>query len=107
MFFDKYAELCKKAGKSPTKAAQEMGIGAASVTDWRRGMTPSAKTLRKIAEYFGVSINDLLEIKNDPADESGVDSEIETLFNSLNHEQQEQALQFLRFLLNDADTTEK
>lgn len=107
MFFDKYADLCKKAGKSPTGAAREIGIGAASVTDWRRGMTPSAKTLRKIAEYFGVSINDLLEIKNDPINQDEVENEIDRLFNSLNREQQARALQFLRFLLTDADTTEK
>ena len=106
MFFDEYVKLCKKAGKSPSGAAQDMGLSRARVTDWKRGGLPSATALRKIAEYFGVSVNDLLGIEKDPDDAVGVNSEIEAIFNSLNADHQQQALAFLRFLI-DTENTEK
>lgn len=96
-------------GISPTQAAQEIGISPGLVSDWKiKGYSPSARTLKKIAEYFGVSPLELLGEKEDPAPKQDeVDAEVAALFNSLSPEQQEQARAFLRFLSNDAENTDK
>ncbi len=61
VFYDKYANLCKEKGISPSKAAEEIGINKASVTNWKkRGYTPRAEILHRIADYFGVTVDYLL-----------------------------------------------
>ena len=62
MFYDRYVEFCKRDGVSPTTAAVEMGLSKATPTKWKRsGATPSGKTLKVIADYFGVTTNELLD----------------------------------------------
>lgn len=56
MFYDKYIELCRFKGVSPTTAALEMGFSKATPTKWKKSKSyPSGKNLKKIAEYFGVT----------------------------------------------------
>lgn len=62
MFFDRYSELCRKKGVSCNQAALEIGLSNAAAPLWRkRGSTPDGKTLARIADYFGVSTDYLLE----------------------------------------------
>ena len=62
MFFDTYRELCFAAGKTPSGVALELGIAKTSVSDWKnKGQIPRADKLQLIADYFGVSINYLLD----------------------------------------------
>ncbi len=61
MFYDKFVELCKEKGISPSKSAAEIGFDKSSVTNWKkRGYTPKQEILTKIADYFGVTIDYLL-----------------------------------------------
>lgn len=61
MFYDKYYELCKQKGVSPSAAAMEMGINKGTVSIWKsKGTTPQTAILGKIASYFGVSVDYLL-----------------------------------------------
>ena len=60
MFWDKFYNLCSQNGISPNKAAQAMNISSGSVTEWKKGRTPQMKTVKKIADYFGVSTEALL-----------------------------------------------
>ncbi len=61
MFFDNYCKLCEKNGYSPTGAALEIGISRGTVSAWRNtGRLPQASQLRKIAEFFNVSTDTLL-----------------------------------------------
>ena len=65
MFFDVYSRLCKKIGKTPTSAALDMGIARSTVSAWKsEGRTPSGATLQKVADYFGVSTDYLLDKDN-------------------------------------------
>ncbi len=60
-FYDIFDELCKQRGVTPTRAARENGIAQSSVATWKkRGSTPKAATVQKLADYFGVSVSDLL-----------------------------------------------
>lgn len=58
MFYDKYVAACQDKGISPSKAAEEIGLNKASVTNWKKnGYTPRADVLRRIADYFGVPMS--------------------------------------------------
>ncbi len=69
MFYDKYRQLCGAVGKSPSAAAVEMGISKGTVSTWKNlGRTPQTAQLKKIADYFGVSIDYLLGNTEDAYD---------------------------------------
>lgn len=74
MFYTKYEELCKAKGVSPSKAADEMNINRASVTQWKNtpDIVPSGAILLKVSKYFNVSVDYLLgnETKETPAADS-------------------------------------
>ena len=59
-FFEIYASLCNQNGKSPNAVAKELEISSGSVTWWKQGKIPHAPTLKKIADYFGVTTEYLL-----------------------------------------------
>ena len=73
MFWDIFIKLCAKHGKKPNPVAKELGFGTAAVTHWKNGAIPRDISLRKIADYFGVTVDYLLgneaEQKEKPADE--------------------------------------
>lgn len=61
MFYDIFEKLCSQKGVSPSKAAGEIGISRATVTNWKKnGYSPRRNVLEKISSYFDVSIDALL-----------------------------------------------
>lgn len=61
MFYDLFCDLCDQKGVSPTRAALDMGMSKATPTTWKKkGTTPQAAQLQKIADYFSVSVDYLL-----------------------------------------------
>ena len=73
-FFDTFTALARKKGLSPSRAVEELKMNRSVVTSWRKGRIPSTRTLDKLAEYFGVTRQYLLEA---PPDESETGSKIE------------------------------
>lgn len=62
MFYDVFEKLCTEKGVKPGRAADEMGISRATVTNWKKnGYSPRRDILKKIAQYFGVSVDLLLD----------------------------------------------
>lgn len=59
-FYENYVRLCSYAGKSPSFVAQEVGIQKSTVSRWAKGSVPRYTTLLRIADYFGVSIAELV-----------------------------------------------
>lgn len=56
MFFDVYKKLCEEHNVTCSRAALDMGINKGTVSVWKKkGTSPQAAQLQKIAEYFGVS----------------------------------------------------
>ena len=76
MFYSYFADLCKQKGISLNKACKEMGVSRSVAAKWKSTNTePSMKTLAKVADYFDVSIDELLAnssgaAKENPATES-------------------------------------
>jgi transcriptional regulator with XRE-family HTH domain len=46
--------------------AKELGISSGAVTNWKNGAVPQSATLKRIADYFGVSTSYLLGVVDDP-----------------------------------------
>lgn len=61
MFYDNYLRLCRKKGKSPSKVAEECGISRPSVSRWKNGAVPYDVNLLALADYFGCTIEALLD----------------------------------------------
>lgn len=60
MFYSNYVKLCSKLNKSPSAVGEELGFTRASVTGWGNGATPRKSSLIKIADYFGVTVAELM-----------------------------------------------
>ena len=60
-FYSRFEQLCKAKGVTPTQAARDNKIAQSVVSMWKtRGSTPKAATVQKLADYFGVTVNQLL-----------------------------------------------
>ena len=58
MFYDKYRQLCKSVGKSPSAVAIELGISKGTVSTWKNlGRTPQVAQLQKVADYFHITVD--------------------------------------------------
>lgn len=73
MFYDKLQAVCKQRGTTVTAVVVALGMSRGTMGGWKKGQTPRYSTLKKLADYLGVSINDLLddEQKEKPADDGG------------------------------------
>ena len=62
MFYDKYAQLCKRRGVSMSAAAIEAGLSKSLVTKWKVNKVdvPSPDVLKKLSAYFGMPVSELL-----------------------------------------------
>jgi repressor LexA len=56
MFWKNFLGLCEKNGKSPNYVAKDLGIASGTITNWKKGSEPQPIKLKKIADYFGVSV---------------------------------------------------
>ena len=78
MFWDNFLLLCDRAGKSPNAVAAEIGFkSSGTVTGWKDGTIPYERNLKKIADYFGVTVDYLLNGQKENAPGSDAESEIE------------------------------
>lgn len=60
MFYDNFIRLCAKENISPSAAAEEMGFYRSVVTRWGKGGNVRKATLERVANYFGVPVDDLI-----------------------------------------------
>lgn len=64
MFYSAFLSLCEDKGVKPGRVADEIGINRATVTSWKKaGYTPRADQLSKVAKYFDVPTDFLLELQ--------------------------------------------
>lgn len=63
--YEVFEQLLQKNGVTPYKVAKEAGVTQTALSNWKSGRsTPTTKTLQKIANYFGVTIDFLMTGKN-------------------------------------------
>lgn len=75
MFYSNYVKLCSKINKSPSAVGEELGFTRASVTGWGNGATPRKSSLIKIADYFGVTVTELMSGVDEQKEAPGISAE--------------------------------
>ena len=65
MFFNRLKQLCDEKGISVYRACTDIGLNRSAVAKWKSGGTPNGTTASKLAEYFGVTTDYLLEQTNE------------------------------------------
>lgn len=59
--YEIFEQLLQKYNVTPYKVAKETGITQSTLSDWKRGRsTPKSDNMKKIADYFGVSVDYLM-----------------------------------------------
>ena len=74
-FYEKYLCLCNSINKSPSAVALELKIGKPSVTRWKNGATPRDATILKVADYFGITVAELMSGVNEQKETPGISAE--------------------------------
>ena len=59
MIFDRISKLCKEKGVTVAKLERETGISNGTISRWSTS-SPTVDKLRKVADYFGVSVDSLI-----------------------------------------------
>ena len=63
--YEVFEQLLQKHGVTPYKVAKEAGVTQTALSNWKSGRsTPSSKTLQKIADYFGITVDYLMTGKD-------------------------------------------
>ena len=111
MFWDNFLFYCNQKGVAPNVAAQSVGIkSSGTVTGWKNGAMPRPGVLSKLAQYFEISVLDLVgeEQKEKPAlqMENGL-NEIDAIFEQLTPSRQAKLLELARLYLDDQRRNEE
>lgn len=68
MIYDNFLKLCNSVGKTPSAAAIDMGLSKTTVNRWKNGGGVTDATALKIANYFGITVDELKNgIKKEPS----------------------------------------
>ena len=68
------ASLRKENGMTQFELAEKMGVTDKAVSKWERDIScPDVNTIPKLAEVFGISVDELMQIKAESQDESKKD----------------------------------
>lgn len=108
MFYDYYLDICAKHGVAPTSVLTMLGISKSTIANWKNGSEPSNRTKKALADYFGITVTELMsgEIKEKPAvtndnELSANEREFTELVGKLSESQLRQALDYAKFLLQN------
>lgn len=64
MFWEKFQYLSELKGMKPHAVLKELEISSGSANNWKKGTIPNGEILKKIADYFDVSIDSLLDFED-------------------------------------------
>ena len=109
--YEIYAELRDKMGLKDFEVCKRIGMSPGTMSDWKNGRyNLKSEKLRKIAEFFGVTVDYLMGNESAPAavaDLSEDEAELLWLFRSFNADGQKRALCALRELSEIPRYTDK
>lgn len=90
MFWENFVRECEKIEKYPSYVAEELGFNKSAVTSWKNGSLPRVASRKKIAEYFGITVDELMGTKKEPAGMDGLDKQMQEIVELLNSATPEQ-----------------
>ena len=59
-FIDNFRTQCAIIGKQPTVVTKEIGISNGAYSGWVNGGEPQNAMKKRIADYFGITIDELM-----------------------------------------------
>lgn len=70
MFYDNFINLCKRKKIAPSKAAIDAGFSKSLVSKWKASpnTVPTVDVLKKISDYFGITVDELLGKEKQPTE---------------------------------------
>ena len=69
--YEIFEQLLQEYGLSAYKVSKETGITQSTLSDWKRGRsTPKTENMKKIADYFGVTVDYLMTGKEEPKEKA-------------------------------------
>ena len=86
-------------GKKTAAVAEELVFSNSMLTSWKNGALPRMSSRKKIADYFGITVEELMGTKKEPAGMGELDKqmqEIVALLNSATPEQRNAVETLLR-----------
>ena len=86
-------------GEKPAAVAEELVFSNPMPTSWKNGALPRMSSRKKIADYFGITVEELMGTKKEPAGMGELDKqmqEIVALLNSATPEQRNAVETLLR-----------
>ena len=113
MFKNNFVKLCNFVGEPPTVVCEKIGITRSAFSNWKDDSVPRRATLQKFADYFGITIDELLS--DDPVQflqkEKPADGEIDeakmremyAIYSALSPERQRQVDEYLAFMRSQQD----
>lgn len=90
MFWENFVRECEKIEKYPSYVAEELGFNKSAVTSWKNGSLPRVTSRKKIADYFGITVEELMGTKKEPAGMGGLDKQMQEIVELLNNATPEQ-----------------
>lgn len=79
MFWDNFVKQCEAVEKSPSIVSEELGFNRSAVTAWKNGALPRVASRKKIADYFGITVEELMGTKKEPAGEGGLTEDMKEI----------------------------
>ena len=107
VFYDKFVQICKSRGITPSRAAIEAGLSKSTVTKWKTtpDAEPTGAAIKKITEYFGITIAELMGENEKAPTENGerdilddVDVAFYGDFKELNEDEKETVRDMVRLM---------
>lgn len=87
--YEIFEQLLQKYGVTAYKVSKETGVTQSTLSDWKRGRsTPKTDNMKKVADYFGVTVDYLMNGKDEavkkeitltPKDERDIKKDLENL----------------------------
>ena len=104
MFWNNFEALCAEKGVSYNAAAADVGVrSSGTVTGWKNGAKPRGPVLKRLADYFGVTVEELTgeapeqKEKPTPGEGSGLDARFDALLSQMTDADRADLLEYMEF----------
>ena len=77
-------------GEKPATVAEERVFSSSMPTSWKNGALPRMSSRKKIADYFGITVEELMGTKKEPAGMGELDKQMQEIVEFLNSATPEQ-----------------
>lgn len=71
-YSDNLCKLMNEKGISSYKLAKDIGVHVSTISNWKDGRAPKVEHLKLVADYFGVTLDELLIDEQDQSNKNTV-----------------------------------